>query len=96
MLNRTAADVGSEAKIFSNAQSMLFCSASLSRKAMEADPLNIAYCPYAVFVYEQPGQTGKVTAGYRELAETGSDASRAALALVNALLDDIVREATGQ
>lgn len=96
MLNRTAADVGSEAEIFANAQSMLFCSASLSRKAMEADPLNIAYCPYAVFVYEQPGQPGKVTVGYRELGETGSDASRAALANVNALLDDIVREATGQ
>ncbi|MEO9525792.1 DUF302 domain-containing protein [Roseibium sp.] len=96
MLNRTAADVGSETEVFSNAQSMLFCSADLSRKAMEADPLNIAYCPYSVFVYEQPGKPGTVTIGYRQFSETGSDASRAALANVNALLDALAREAADQ
>jgi len=96
MLNRTAEDVGGEVKVFTEAQSMLFCSADLSRKAMEADPVNIAYCPYTVFVYEQPDTPGQVSVGYRKLAETGSDASKAALAAVNGLLDDITREVAGQ
>lgn len=96
MLERTAQDVGGKKQIFANAQAMLFCSANLSRKAMEADPANIAYCPYTLFVYETADAPGKVTVGFRKLAETGSDASRAAIADVNALLDAIAREAAGQ
>jgi uncharacterized protein (DUF302 family) len=96
MLDRTGEDVGSDTALYANAQSMLFCSANLSRKAMEADPANIAYCPYALFVYEQAGMPGKVTVGYRNLAETGSDDSKAAIAEVNALLDEIAREASRQ
>lgn len=96
MLSRTAQDVGAEKQIFIEAQSMLFCSAEMSRKAMEADAINIAYCPYSIFVYEQPDASGTVTVGYRKLTETGSDASRAAIANVNALLDGIAREAAGK
>ncbi|WP_269582440.1 DUF302 domain-containing protein [Roseibium sp. Sym1] len=96
MLNRTSEDVGGEKQVYTQAQSMLFCSANLSRKAMEADAANIAYCPYAVFVYEQPDAPGKVTVGYRKLGETGSDASKTALANVNALLEEIAREAAGK
>ncbi|MBN9670275.1 DUF302 domain-containing protein [Roseibium aggregatum] len=96
MLDRTGSDVGSEKQIFIDAQSMLFCSANLSRKAMEADPANIAYCPYTVFVYETPDKPGSVTVGYRELTKTGPEASKMAIAEVNALLDEIAREAAGQ
>ncbi|MES0879074.1 DUF302 domain-containing protein [Roseibium sp. SCP14] len=96
MLDRTAADVGSDKKIFENAEAMLFCSADLSRKAMEADPANIAYCPYTVFVYEMPGKPGQVTVGFRNLSETGSDASKSAIAEVNKLLDGIAKEAAGE
>lgn len=96
MLDRTSEDVGGKKQIFVNAQSMLFCSANLSRKVMEADAANIAYCPYSVFVFETPDQPGTVTVGYRHLGETGSDASKAAIGEVNALLDAIAKEATGQ
>ena len=96
MLDRTAQDVGSQKQIFVKAQSMLFCSANLSRKVMEAAAANIAYCPYSVFVYETPDQPGTVTVGYRHLGETGSDASKAAIGEVNALLDAIAKEAAGQ
>lgn len=96
MLARTSQDVGGSKEIFLQAQSMLFCSADLSRKAMEADAANIAYCPYSLFVYETPEQPGSVTVGYRQLDETGSDESRAAIAAVNELLDTIAREASGQ
>lgn len=96
MLERTGEDVGSGTQIFADAQSMLFCSANLSRKAMEADAYNIAYCPYAVFVFETPSNPGTVTVGYRHLAETGSEESRAAIGNVNALLEEIVSEAAGR
>jgi len=52
MLNRTGADVGSDAIIFRNADIFLFCSALISRQVMEADPMNITYCPYGIFVME--------------------------------------------
>lgn len=96
MLERTGEDVGSGTQIFTEAQSMLFCSANLSRKAMEADAYNIAYCPYAVFVFETPENPGTVTVGYRHLAETGSEETKTAIGNVNALLEEIVSEAAGR
>ena len=83
MLARTGADVGSDVKIFDNAQAFLFCSAVLSRKMMEADPMNIAHCPYSVFVADQ---NGNVVIGHRNMPE-------GAMQEVQALLDEIVREA---
>jgi uncharacterized protein (DUF302 family) len=86
MLSRTGADVGSEVKLFDNADVFLFCSAVVSRKVMEADPMNIAHCPYGVFVTDREGQ---VSVGYRQMPE-------GPMQEVQALLDEIAREATGQ
>lgn len=83
MLNRTAGDVGSDTKLFEAADVFLFCSAVLSRKVMEADPMNIAHCPYGIFVAEREG---KVMVGYRTYPE-------GAMQDVQALLDEIVKEA---
>ncbi len=85
MLNRTGADVGSDVKIFDNADVFLFCSAVVSRKVMEADPANIAHCPYGIFVTDREGQ---VAVGYRNLPE-------GPMQEVQGLLDEIAREATG-
>jgi len=96
MLARTAADVGAERALFTRAESLQFCSALLSRRMMEADPANLGFCPHIVFAYEEPGAVGRVHVGYRRLPdEDGSDATRAALAEINALMDAIVREAAG-
>ena len=86
MLERTRADVGSDVVIYDNADIFMFCSATLSRKVMEADPANIAYCPYGVFVTDKDG---KVQVGYRNQPE-------GVMQEVQALLDDIAREAAGQ
>jgi len=85
MLNRTAADVGSDVKLFEAADVFLFCSAVVSRKVMESDPMNIAHCPYGIFVADREGQ---VTIGHRNYPE-------GAMQKVQALLDEIVREAVG-
>lgn len=83
MLNRTGSDVGSAVKLFDAADIFIFCSAVLSRKMMEADPMNIAYCPYGIFVADQGG---KVMVGYRNYPE-------GIMQEVQALLDEIVQEA---
>jgi uncharacterized protein (DUF302 family) len=85
MLNRTGADVGSDVTLFNEADIFVFCSAVVSRKVMEADPMNIAHCPYGIFVADQGG---KVMVGYRTYPE-------GPMQEVQALLDDIVREAVG-
>lgn len=85
MLARTGADVGSDVELFEAADVYIFCSAVASRSVMEADPMNIAYCPYGIFVAD----TGEeVTVGFRNFPD-------GAMQEVQTLLDEIVREATG-
>ena len=86
MLTRTGADLGADQVIFDQADIFQFCSATISRQMMEADPLNIAHCPYAVFVFEREG---KVVVGYRNQPEGVMQA-------VQSLLDEIAREAVGE
>ena len=83
MLNRTARDVGSDVRIFDAADIFIFCSATVSREVMEADPMNIAHCPYGIFVTDKGGE---VEVGYRNMPE-------GEMQKVQALLDEIVQEA---
>lgn len=86
MLARTAADVGSEVALFDEADVYLFCSAVTSRSVMESDPMNIAHCPYGVFVMQRDGA---VSVGFRNMPE-------GAMQEVQTLLDGIAREAVGE
>lgn len=83
MLNRTGADVGSEKELFKEADIFIFCSAVVSREVMEADPMNIAHCPYGIFVAEN---ADGVMIGYRKYPE-------GEMQKVQMLLADIVAEA---
>ncbi len=83
MLNRTGADVGSTKELFNEADIYVFCSAQVSRSVMEADPMNIAHCPYGIFVADQGGD---VMIGYRTYPE-------GPMQEVQALLDGIVKDA---
>ena len=89
MLARTGADLGSDTVIFEAADVFLFCSAVLSREVMEADPMNIAHCPYGIFVavtHDKPDQT---IVGFRQYPD-------GAMQEVQALLDGIVKAALGE
>ncbi len=97
MLERTGKDVGSAQPLYADAQAFVFCSASLSRKSMEADPLNAAMCPYAMVVFATAREPGKVHVAYRRpWRPDGSAASKAALKDIEKLLDSIARQAVGQ
>ena len=86
MLNRTQADVGGTVDLFEQADIYVFCSAIVSRKVMEADPLNIAHCPYGIYVADR---NNEVTIGFRNYPE-------GVMQEVQALLDGIAREAVGE
>jgi uncharacterized protein (DUF302 family) len=97
MLERTGKDVGSAQPLYADAQAFVFCSASLSRKSMEADPLNAAMCPYAMVVFATAKEPAKVHVAYRRpWRPDGSAASKAALKDIEKLLDSIARQAVGQ
>ena len=86
MLARTGADVGSDVTLFEAADIFIFCSAVISREVMEADPMNIAHCPYGIFVADQGGA---VMIGYRNYPE-------GEMQKVQALLDEITKDALGE
>lgn len=88
MLERTKDAVGATRTIFTAADIFSFCSAQVSRAVMEANPANVQYCPYTIFVYETPEAPGQITVGFRDYPEGEMDQ-------VEALLGGIVKEALG-
>jgi len=93
MLERTGESLGATKKVYVKAQAMEFCSATASRKMMEADPDNIVFCPYVIAVYVLPEKPQEVRVAYRKPQLVGSPASQQALQEVNELLSGIIKEA---
>jgi len=96
MLDRTGKDLGKSARMYGDDQGQVFsfCSATVSRATMEADPHNIVFCPYTITVYSTLKEPGTVYVAYkRPIRPDGSAASKAALENVEKLLDNIAREA---
>ncbi len=95
MLGKTAADLGATETVYARAEFIAICSAHYSRALMEADPANIAFCPFTVFAYEAKAKPGEVVVGYRPVAvPVGQSAvARVAAAEINALLLRIVEQA---
>jgi hypothetical protein len=93
MLDRTGKDLGTPKQVYGKAEALLFCSAAVSRRTMEADPSNIVFCPYVIVIYTLPRDAKTVYVGFRRPLPVGSESSRASLREVEALLDGIVKEA---
>jgi len=91
MLDRTALDVGSTGSVYKRAETWQFCSSILSRKMVEVNPVNIAYCPYIVFAYETVEKPGTVVVGYRQ-HDADDDASKKILSEIDDHLASIVQE----
>ena len=88
MLERTREATGSDVVLFDAAEVYSFCSATLSRQVMEADPMNIVFCPYDIFVAQLPG-SDEVTVGFRQYPE-------GAMQLIQTMLDGVVQEAIAE
>ncbi|HEX9685718.1 MAG TPA: hypothetical protein VGA25_07695 [Burkholderiales bacterium] len=92
MLERTGKDIGAARRIYGDAEMLEFCSARISRDTMEADPRNIAYCPYSIAIYTLPKEKNRVYVAYRRIEASGSGQSAKSLRAVDQLLADIVAE----
>lgn len=92
MLARTGKDIGKANPIYAKAEAIEFCSATISRKTMEADPHNIAFCPYVIAIYVLPKEPKTVYVTFRKPTIGGSKASRESLAEVEKLLRELVKE----
>ena len=93
MLQRTGKDLGASKEIFAHAEAFEFCSATVSRQAMEADPHNIVFCPYVIAVYSLPGETDKTYISFRRPLAAGGEQPRA-LQEIERLMAGIVAELT--
>ena len=91
MLARTGKDLGATKQIYKHAEVVEFCSASLSREMMEADPANIVFCPYSIAIYERADQPGKIYLAHRRLKGLGQ--GKEVMQKIDTLLDEIIRAA---
>jgi uncharacterized protein (DUF302 family) len=99
MLERTAevAGRGAAAKQQSpylNAEFVQFCPSKLTHEAVNANPIAIANCPIAVFVYEFKHEPGKIQLGFRTPVASPSRVSTEINGRLVELLDGIAKEAT--
>ena len=94
MLARTREDVGSDKVLFTKADLLVFCSATLTRKMIEAEITDISFCPYTIFVFERPEEPGASYVGFRRLSgpEDGPDSPKG---IIDAMLTEIAQEAAG-
>ncbi len=93
MLERTGKDLGGVKQIYLKAEALEFCSATVSRRMMEADPDNIVFCPYIIYIYVVPNKPKEVRLAYRKTQMVGTQKSKDALKAVNELLTEIIQEA---
>ena len=92
MLERTGKDIGETRQVYENAEQFEFCSATVSRHMMEADPHAIVMCPYSVVVYAIPNDK-TVYLAYRKPAATRNPALKKTLVELEKLLAGIIKDA---
>lgn len=92
MLDRTGKDLGRTKVVYEHAEQFEFCSATVSRSMMEADPHSIVMCPYSIVVYKVP-RDKNVYMSYRKPAATHNPALKKSLAEMEKLLGDIIKDA---
>lgn len=89
MLNRTAPDLG-YSEVFTQAESVEFCSALISHMMAQAAPENIVNCPFTIAVYVRADTPGQVNLAYR-LPSLAGDA-KAVTGAIREMLQGIVQD----
>ncbi|NDP47317.1 MAG: DUF302 domain-containing protein [Sulfuriferula multivorans] len=92
MLARTGKDLGASKQVYDFGEQMEFCSATVSRVMMEADPHAMVLCPYSVSVYKLPNDE-HIYVAFRKPPTSKNPALKKALADVEKLLTEIVKDA---
>lgn len=92
MLARTGKAVGATKQVYVDGEQFEFCSATISREMMEADPHAMVMCPYIVSVYTIPNDKN-VYIAYRKPGPASNPALKKALDDVENLLTGIIKDA---
>ena len=92
MLERTGQDLGGASPIYGDAEVLEFCSAVISRRALEADPHSIVYCPYRIAIYSLPDAPEQIYLAYSRLNASIPGASQTALEAVEDMLRSIIEK----
>ena len=92
MLNRTGHDLGYDKNVFKHAQTVEFCSATLSHQLVSINPNNMVLCPFTISIYQLSEDTDKVYVTYRT-PEAGKESAEV-IEKVDQLIKSIVQEAT--
>lgn len=89
MLNRTGPDLGYQ-QVFERAESVEFCSASISHQMTQVAPENMAICPFTISVYIRSDAPDQLYVAYRRQQLAGDAA--AVTATIHELLNGIVED----
>ncbi len=92
MLIRTGKDIGAKKVIYKHAEAFEFCSATISRATMEADPRNFMFCPYIIYVYQLSQDKNTVYVMYRRPTYDSNKKSNKTLKAVETMLKNIISE----
>ena len=92
MLNRTGPDLGYDKNVFEHAETIEFCSASLSHELVSINPNNMVMCPFTISVYQLTGDTETVHITYR--TPDAGEESAGVISKVTRLIKSIIEEAT--
>lgn len=92
MLNRTGHDLGYDKNVFKHAETIEFCSASLSHQLVTINPNNMVLCPFTISVYQLSGDSETVHLTYRT-PDAGKESAEV-ISKVEQLIKSIVQEAT--
>jgi uncharacterized protein (DUF302 family) len=94
MLNRTAKDLNITKNAYQKAEAFEFCSAMLSHKMIQVNPLNLTACPFTIAFFVKSEENQYVYLAFRkpQLAGESKEISQE----INAFLHSIVKEAMGE
>jgi hypothetical protein len=92
MLERTGKDLGATRQVYTHGEQFEFCSATLSRAMMEADPHAISMCPYSIMVYAMPGDPA-IYLAYRKPGPTENPVLQKVFGDIEKLLTEIIQDA---
>jgi uncharacterized protein (DUF302 family) len=92
MLNRSAPDFGHK-PVYLAAEYFNFCPTAIAHELVAADPTNLAYCPFQLFLYEAVAAPGTIVVGYRHPGIDGDPATRAILVRAEQVFAGIIRAA---
>lgn len=90
MLNRTGSDLGYQRPVYHRAESIEFCSASVSHLMVSTHPANAAICPFTIAIYSLAADPEKVYLVFRRLYLAGE--AEKVSQVVFELMDSIVRD----